>query len=269
MIKLFEQDIKTLDRQSSKGMQLKWCNNDIWYKSDYTGCEGLVEYIISKLLIKSTLKSDEYTVYDTVEIEYKNRILLGCMSESFLPKEWQIITLEKLFKNHYGQGLNKSIYSIEGYEERVRFIAKQTERITGLKNFGNYLSKLFAIDAFFLNEDRHTHNIAVLIDDENNYHYCPIFDNGASLLADTRLDYPLGEDIIDLIKTVKSKTVSTDFDDQLDAVEREFGNQIKFLFDKKYVEDLLEKEKNYPREYKERIKEIIFLQMNKYQYLFK
>lgn len=34
------------------------------------------------------------------------------------------------------------------------------ERMTGLKNFGVYLHKLFTIDAVFLNEDRHTHNIA-------------------------------------------------------------------------------------------------------------
>lgn len=41
MIELFEQDIKTDDRQSSKGNQLKWRNEDIWYKADYTGYEGL------------------------------------------------------------------------------------------------------------------------------------------------------------------------------------------------------------------------------------
>ena len=34
MIELFEQDIATNDRQSSKGNQLKWKNKDIWYKAD-------------------------------------------------------------------------------------------------------------------------------------------------------------------------------------------------------------------------------------------
>ena len=43
----FEQNIRTNDRQSSKGNQLKWENEGIWYKADYTGYEGLVEYMIS------------------------------------------------------------------------------------------------------------------------------------------------------------------------------------------------------------------------------
>lgn len=50
MIELFEQNIRTNERQSSKGNQLKWENNGIWYKADYTGYEGLAEYMISHLL---------------------------------------------------------------------------------------------------------------------------------------------------------------------------------------------------------------------------
>ena len=46
MIELFEQNIRTNDRQSSKGNQLKWENEGIWYKADYTGYEGLAEYMI-------------------------------------------------------------------------------------------------------------------------------------------------------------------------------------------------------------------------------
>lgn len=56
MVQLFEQDIKTNDRQSSKGNQLKWCRNNVWYKADYMGYEGLVEYVVSRLLEKSSLK---------------------------------------------------------------------------------------------------------------------------------------------------------------------------------------------------------------------
>lgn len=44
MIELFEQNIRTNDRQSSKGNQLKWGNEGIWYKADYTGYEGLADY---------------------------------------------------------------------------------------------------------------------------------------------------------------------------------------------------------------------------------
>ena len=55
MIELFEQDEKKFDRQSSKGNQIKWENNGMWYKADYMGYEGLAEYMISHLLAKSTL----------------------------------------------------------------------------------------------------------------------------------------------------------------------------------------------------------------------
>ena len=58
MIELFEQNERMQNRQSSKGNQLKWENEGIWYKADYTGYEGLAEYVISHLLIKSTLSSE-------------------------------------------------------------------------------------------------------------------------------------------------------------------------------------------------------------------
>ena len=60
MIELFEQNIRTNDRQSSKGNQLKWESDGIWYKADYTGYEGLVEYMISHLLKKSSLAENEF-----------------------------------------------------------------------------------------------------------------------------------------------------------------------------------------------------------------
>ncbi len=44
MIELFEQNIRTNERQSSKGNQLKWENNGIWHKADYTGYEGWCVY---------------------------------------------------------------------------------------------------------------------------------------------------------------------------------------------------------------------------------
>ena len=40
MVKLFEQNIKKNERQSSKGNQLKWQKDNIWYKADNTGYEG-------------------------------------------------------------------------------------------------------------------------------------------------------------------------------------------------------------------------------------
>lgn len=233
MIELFEQNERRIDRQSSKGNQLKWENEGIWYKADQTGYEGLAEYIISHLLLKSDLDRDEYVLYDCEEIKYKSKIYRGARSASFLKDDWQIVTLERL-----------------------------------VKNFGVYLSKLFTIDAFFLNEDRHMHNIAVLMNGEGEFAYCPIFDNGAALLSDTTMDYPMDGDIYEMMREVESKTISFDFDEQLDIAEALYGDNLKFTFTKKDVQELLDEAVIYTKEERDRIERVIYAQMHKYTYLF-
>ncbi len=268
MVELFEQDIKKNDRQSSKGNQLKWENNGIWYKADYTGYEGLAEYMISHLLEKSTLSESEFVLYNIEEIKYKEQIYTGVKSKSFLQEGWQLITLERLFKNFFGQSLYQSIYTIAEHENRLRFLINQVERITGLRDFGVYLNKLLTIDAFFLNEDRHTHNIAVLMNENGEFAYCPIFDNGAGLLADTMMDYPLQEDVYKLMKQSQAKTICDDFDQQLDVSEAVSGENIKFNFTEKDVRELLENVTEYSQEEKCRVEKIICMQMKKYAYMF-
>ena len=268
MIELFQQDIKTDGRQSSKGNQLKWENQGVWYKADYTGYEGLAEYVISGLLSYSNLDVWEYVSYQTEEIYYKRSRYLACKSKNFLPQGWKLITLERLFQNMYGESLNKSIYSIKDYTERVRFLVGQTIRMTGLEKFGAYLSKLLTIDALVLNEDRHTHNIAVLLDDAGEYHYCPFFDHGASLLSDTTMDYPMADEVEKMISDVRAKTVCQDFDEQLDIVEELYGEQIKFYFNMETIDCLLTEEQFYVDEVKQRVRLILANQMRKYQYLF-
>lgn len=147
-------------------------------------------------------------------------------------------------------------------------MVNQVERITGLKEFGKYMNKLFTIDAFFLNEDRHTHNIAVLMDAEGNYDYCPIFDNGSGLLSDINMDYPLDNNIYELMENVKAKTICSDFDTQLTISEQLYGENLKFKFTKKDVEEIIDNVGGYSKEEKERVRDIIFNQMRKYGYMF-
>jgi hypothetical protein len=268
MIELFEQNIRTNDRQSSKGNQLKWENKGIWYKADYTGYEGLAEYMISHLLKKSTLTENEFVCYDLEKIKYSSVIYNGVKSKNFLNEDWQIITLERLFKNFFGESLYKTLYRIPEYKERLHFLVQQVERITGLQNFGIYMNKLLTIDAFFLNEDRHTHNIAVLMNGNGDYMYCPIFDNGAGLLSDTTMDYPLSGDTYSLIDNVQSKTICSEFDEQLDISESLYNMNLKFHFTKKDVNELLVNAGAYPEEIRNRVETVIFAQMRKYTYLF-
>ncbi|XCP85797.1 hypothetical protein ABXS75_03070 [Roseburia hominis] len=268
MVELFEQDIRKNDRQSSKGNQLKWKNEGVWYKADYTGYEGLAEYMVSHLLGYSTLEKEEYVLYDLEQIKYKSIVYNGVKSKDFLYGDWQIITLERLFKNIFNVSLYQSVFRIGNHEERLHFLVNQVERITHLKDFGKYLTKLFTIDAFFLNEDRHMHNIAVLMNAEGEFAYCPIFDHGAGLLSDTTMDYPVGGNLEEFMREVSAKTISGDFEEQLDLAKAMFGGQMKFSFRKKEVEELLNAAEGYSVAEKERVKEILYLQMRKYQYLF-
>ena len=173
-----------------------------------------------------------------------------------------------MFHNFFGESLYKSMYRIPDHEERLRFLVQQVERMTGLQNFGVYMNKLLTIDAFFLNEDRHMHNIAVLMNGKGDYAYCPIFDNGAGLLADTTMDYPLTGDMYSMIDKVQSKTICSEFSEQLNISETLYKMNLKFRFTKKDVKELLANAEIYPEEIRSRVETIIFEQMRKYKYLF-
>ena len=74
MIELFGQNIRTNRRQSSKGNQLKWENDGIWYKADYTGYEGLASHggtlglIISLWLYCRKTKMNYMDVVDMIAV---------------------------------------------------------------------------------------------------------------------------------------------------------------------------------------------------------
>lgn len=275
MIELFEQEREEKSRRSSKGNQLKWNSGKYWYKADYTGYEGLAEYMVSHLLSFSTLEEKEYVLYETEKIKYESLYYTGCKSQDFLQdnlnneyQDWQLITLERLFYNHYSGSLYKSIYLLPDHEERLKFIVNQVEHMTGLPDFGKYMSKLLTIDALFLNEDRHTHNIAVLWDGSDGYDYCPIFDQGAALLSDTIMDYPIEQDVIELIPKAKAKTFCSSFEEQLDIAEKLYGESICFSFGEREINELLKKEDIYLEKTKQRVYTILLQQRRKYQWLF-
>ena len=269
MVRLLEKDLRNSPIQSSKGNQLKWEEDGTWYKADHIGYEGLAEYMVSSLLKYSDMDENEYIMYQTEKIEYKSSTYCGCKSRNFLPKGYQLITLERLFGSFYGGSLYRNIFKIQGVKERALFLTEQVEKMTGLKEFGRYLCRMLTVDALFLNEDRHMHNIAVLYDPAGVYHYCPIFDHGSALLSDLTVDYPIGEDSVELIPKAQAKTVSSSFEEQLDAVEELYGQTVSFSFDDRVITRLLDEESYYPEEIKKRVRDILLQQRRKYEYLFK
>ncbi|MCF0127191.1 MAG: hypothetical protein HUJ70_01420 [Pseudobutyrivibrio sp.] len=268
MTELKEESIFFNNRPSSKGNQLKWNNEGFWYKADYSGYEGLAEYMVSGLLKHSSLSENEFVPYELEQIKYKKQTFNGCKSQDFANGK-QLITAERLIKATSGISLHDSVYSIRNVEERLKFAVEILEKATGLKDVGPHLAKAVTIDAVFLNEDRHWHNIAFLMDDNGSYQLCPFFDHGAALLSDTTMDYPLSENWESLIPEVRPRTFSLNFEEQLDAVEKLFGRTITFSYSHEDAVRLLESATCYDTAIKDRVLAITDESRRKYQYLFK
>lgn len=180
-----------------------------------------------------------------------------------------LLPLEKLHRAYYGVGLAQKLAEIPETEERIQYTVSFVEERTGLADFGAYLSTLLELDAFILNEDRHTNNIAVIRNEKDGtFRLCPIFDNGLALLSDLN-DYPLTRDIYECIDAVKAKPFVSDFDEQAEAVSRLFGSRLKFYFTKKQLHQEIQELKDYyANEIVERVEMTILEQMRRYGYLF-
>lgn len=217
---------------TSKGNQLKWRYNNFWYKADYMGYEGAAETVVSQLLAKSTI-SVPVVKYEPVQMKYHGKLYNGCRSENFLPEGTHLLPLEKLYRQYTGKSLALDLVRYDSAEAKIEYVVEQTELYTGLKDFGAYLTAMLEVDAFFLNEDRHTNNIAVLYAPAaDKYGFCPLFDHGLALLADTTLDFPLEKNIEQCLQQIEAKPFSTSFDEQIDAAEALYGIQFHFSFDK-------------------------------------
>ena len=72
---------------------------------------------------------------------------------------------------------------------------------------GMSLAKLLEIDAFFLNEDRHANNIALLYNSRSGeYRLCPFFDMGLSLFADTFDSFPFSDNYEKCIRRIRRQS---------------------------------------------------------------
>ena len=148
--------------------------------------------------------------------------------------------------------------------------SRKTAELCGkLHDFGKYLTAMLELDAFFLNEDRHTNNIAVLYDTEKDcYELSPIFDQGLSLLADTSYDFSLEQPLEDCIKRVEAKPFHSSFVQQVDAAEELYGIQIHFHFGAKEVQKELQTlNEGYSEEIIMRVERLLREQMRRYAYL--
>ena len=197
-----------------------------------------------------------FAEYGPVRIRYQGRELPGCVSDNFRDKDEILVPLERLHRAYMGRGLAETLGKLKEAKERIRYTADFMERTTGL-------------DAFFLNEDRHTNNLAVIRNEKTmEFRYCPVFDNGLALLSDLN-EYSLDQDIYDCIGCVHAKPFSRYFEEQVDAAEELYGIQLHFFFSIKDISRELEfAGELYDEKICRRAEQVLFEQMRKYQVYF-
>ncbi len=226
---------------SSKGNQEKWfdAESNQWYKLDQFGYEALSETLISILLEKSNIENDTpftFVRYEPVRLIVHNRERTGCVSGNFLKEGESIVTINHLLSRVLGYSLKDKLLSLTSDKKRIAYLAEATKDCTGLDYFGEYLTLLFEIDSLFLNDDRHLNNIAV-IKNGDKYDYCPIFDNGAGLLSDTRLS-PMDIEPKALISSLRARPFNMNFTRQMNTARSLYANQLSIPILKR--EDIME-----------------------------
>ena len=254
---------------SSKGNQWKWNDGAFWYKADQLGCEALTETVVSHLLLHSTIQN--HVIYEPVMINYHGKELLGCRSRNFLKSSEELITLERLFRQNAGMSLAKEISYFSDIKKRIEYTVDHVINYTGLVDFGKYLTQMLEMDAFFLNEDRHTNNIAVIYDlKSREYRYCPYFDMGLSLFADLKQDFPIEKSFEECRKEIIAKPFARDFDEQMDAANELYGSYLRFEISKeKMVKEIAQWELPYEEKVIQRVTDTLRYQAGKYLYMMK
>lgn len=249
-----------------KGNQPKWLIDGVWYKADCAGTEALSEVVVSSLL--SSTNFDNFIAYSPTDIICDGRKVTGCRCDDFLHNGEVLISLERLHRIYEGRSLAECMGKMPSLSERMQYMVSFVESVTGLNGFGFYLAKVLTIDAFFLNEDRHTNNLDVIYNEyTGRYRLCPVFDNGLSLLSDI-YNYSLEEDVYKCIDAVQAKPFSTSFVEQVEVADSLYSNGIEFYFSKKDVWDVVKSlGEYYDRKVLARTINVIFEQMRKYSYL--
>ena len=251
-----------LQNHTSKGDQPKWRLGDVWYKADHMGYEALSEVVVSRVLELSNIK--EFVRYTPIQILTDSGTKTGCASNNFKSSDEMLIPLERLHRTFYGQGLAAYIAQMEPVE-KIAYTVRFIEETTKLKVVGAYITAILELDAFFLNEDRHTNNLAVLRNEKTKeFRLCPLFEHGLSLLSDMN-DYPLTEDIYSCISRIRAKPFSEDFNEQVSAAEQLYGQQLRLQLSRNDLLNVLrELSDYYPAQFLTRVENVLFEQYKRY-----
>ncbi len=251
---------------TSKGNQIKYKKENIWYKGDYLGFEGAAESVVSRLVLKNCLLP--HLIYTPCKFYVGKKLETGCSSPDMLQDDEELVTAYKLIEKE--KGINIAKY-LTGHEtsEKIHIFVNMISDITNIDadTIIFYLTGLLELDAATFNDDRHFNNICFIRDKDGKYRFSPIFDNGGAFLSDM---YTYGEPgSMDSYNTViKAKPFDTDIDIELDAMElMNHGQAIQlYIPEEKEIYDLLVD--YYPAPVIEQINTLLRETFRKYNYLY-
>ena len=161
----------------SKGNQIKWYKDGVWYKADFLGCEGLSEYICSCLLRASNVRG--FVEYAPAYIKETDSGMdyFGCQSRDF----GTIITADVLLlqlPEKYNVWLNPT----KSPATDLHVFCQGVADVFGADILED-MKVMLQFDMIVGNEDRIMRNFG-LRKKGNHYGFSPLFDNGLSLLSD-------------------------------------------------------------------------------------
>ncbi len=217
------------NESSSKGNQIKFYKDGIWFKLDNDRCsEGLAEEIAS--LFADCIVNFPHVLYNTCEFSYKDDYYLGCYCENMLSATTEFISLRRLFKL-FNYPLNLFIRE-DNIGTNILNVVKVIEESIGINIF-TYLNRVLYFDALILNEDRHYMNLGVALDNKLGYCIAPNFDNGSSLFC-TNWTYRKTKSLEENLKVASSvaRPFSKFFDKQILALQQLGAQPLQISFNK-------------------------------------
>lgn len=167
------------DKSCSKGAQIKYFKDNMYFKIDSGNNEGFREYLVSLLLSYSNLYDEEYVFYEPCFINGRR----GCVSENFLLPEEEFISMERMYTTITGKtNLSNAIWTHYEAVDRLNFILDIAYEFGCDKEvFKYYLKKILQLDMLILNNDRHPSNYGVIYP----LREAPIFDNGKAFILNS------------------------------------------------------------------------------------
>jgi hypothetical protein len=170
-----KEEHKILTNSGSKGCQLKYYLDGIWFKVNTTGYEGLAEVMCS--LILSCSNYPDFITYELCHVNGRP----GCFSENFLEKEEELLSFERVHFINTGKSLTAATMLLDSAAAKFSYVTDFFQNVIDL-DVTSYLRAIISMDFLSRNGDRHYNNLAV-IKSPDGYRTAPIFDNGDAFFS--------------------------------------------------------------------------------------